>query len=182
MSVEAAGVVRSKPVYAAVPLVLSAGRRLLVAQDATLAEAADLHGQLSADGQALELLSLRDGDGVHDHGDPQLLEMRLLTLLSAAPVGTRLYVCGDESFVWRIYRLARHCGLLAEEIELVKTGSCRELYCVHCATQQSIGSEGEVTCSGCGVRLLVREHFSRRLGAYMGVCLDPDQPHGEGRT
>ncbi|MNZ36743.1 hypothetical protein D3C78_541720 [compost metagenome] len=186
MSVEAAGVMRSKPVYAAVPPLPSAGRRLLVTQDASLAEAADLHGQLSADGQPLELASLRGeaawAGGQASCGAFDRLEVRLLSLLSSAPVGTRLYVCGDESFLWSIYRLARSSGLLAEEIELVKVGSCRELYCVHCATQQSIGAESTVTCSGCGVRLMVREHFSRRLGAYMGVCLDPDQPHGEGRA
>lgn len=179
MSVEVAGVLHSTPVYGPVLPALPATRRLLVAQDAGLAEIAQLQEQLSADGQAPELLCLDDIDAASGQVDADLLEMRLLTLLSSAPVGSRLYVCGDESFLWRIHRVARHCGLLTEEIELVKAGCRRELYCVHCATQQSIGAEHEVTCTGCGVRLLVRDHFSRRLGAYMGVCLDPDQPRGE---
>ena len=111
MSVEAAGVMRSKPVYAVVPSVLNAGRRLLVIQDASLAEATQLHGQLSADGQPLELASLRGEapwtGGQTSCGEFARLEVRLLSLLSTAPVGTRLYVCGDESFLWSVYRLAR---------------------------------------------------------------------------
>lgn len=186
MSVEVAERLFSKPAYAAVVSAPPAARRLLVVQDVGLAEAAELHGQLSVDGKAPELLSLRGeapwAGGQRSSGDIDLLEVHLLTLLSSAPVGTRLYACGDESFVWRIYRLARSSGLLAEEIELVKAGSRRELYCVHCATLQSIGDEDEATCHGCGVHLTVREHFSRRLGAYMGVCLNPDQPFAEGRA
>lgn len=185
MSVEEAVAMYSKPAYPALPSLLGAGRRLLVIQNASLAEAARLHEQLSADGQPLELASLhgeaaRTGQQV-SCGAFALLEVRLLILLSSAPVGTRLYICGDESFLWQVSRLARESGLLDEEIERVKVGSARELYCVHCATQQCIGTETTVICSGCGVHLMVREHFSRRLGAYMGVCLDAQRPHGEGR-
>lgn len=178
MSGAVTGAMPSKPVYAPEVSILASGRRLLVIQDAGAEEAARLHGQLTADGRAVERVALHGEAG---GGDFELLQVRVLALLSAAPVGSRLYVCGDESFLWRVYRLARSSGLLGEEIELVRAGSRRELYCVHCAHLQSIGGEGEVTCQGCGVRLLVREHFSRRLGAYMGVCLDPDQPFAEAR-
>lgn len=186
MSGAVAGLMPSKPVYAPDVSVLASGPRLLVVQDAGAAEAARLHGQLTADGRAVEALSLR-GEAPWDADlagcvDFDRLAVRVLSLLSSVPVGARLYVCGDESFLWRVQRLARSSGLLGEEIELVRAGSRRELYCVHCAHLQSIGGEGEVTCQGCGVRLLVREHFSQRLGAYMGVCLDPDRPHGEGRA
>lgn len=177
MSVET---MHSKPVYAALPPPLVGERRVLVTQDASLAEAVALHGQLSADGQPVELASLR-GETATRCATFDGLRVRVLSLLSSSPVGTRLYVCGDESFLWRIHALARDSGLLDEEIHLVKVGQQRDLYCVHCATRQHIAAESAVTCSGCGVRLTVREHFSRRLGAYMGVCLDPDQPHGEGR-
>ena len=65
---------------------------------------------------------------------------------------------------------------LGDEIELFKQGARRRLYCVHCGHFQDIGSEGECTCGQCRVKLFVREHFSQRLGAYMGVCIDPDSP------
>ena len=71
----------------------------------------------------------------------------------------------------------RPAGLLGDEIELFKQGARRRLYCVHCGHFQDIGSEGECTCGQCRVKLFVREHFSQRLGAYMGVCIDPDSPY-----
>ena len=33
-----------------------------------------------------------------------------------------------------------------------------------------------VACSHCGVKLTVRDHYSRRLGAFMGVCVDAEAP------
>ena len=33
-----------------------------------------------------------------------------------------------------------------------------------------------MTCSGCGLSLLVRDHFSRRIGAFQGVCIDAEVP------
>jgi len=33
-----------------------------------------------------------------------------------------------------------------------------------------------VQCAGCGRHLLVRDHFSRRLAAYMGVMADAEAP------
>jgi hypothetical protein len=47
---------------------------------------------------------------------------------------------------------------------------------------QDIGSETECSCRHCGVKLFVREHFSQRLGAYMGVCLDPDRPYEQAQA
>ncbi|MBE7373687.1 dimethylamine monooxygenase subunit DmmA family protein [Pseudomonas lopnurensis] len=169
----------SKPRYRTAASPQPARRRLLVAQDAACAVPLldhpapalllSLGGELAADIQQERFPS------------PAALYLRLQLLLEQAEVGTRLYVVGDETFVWHVYRLARHAGLLGDEIELIKSGARRRLYCVHCATFQDIGEEGEANCSGCGVRLLVREHFSQRLGAYMGVCLDPSRPYGEDR-
>lgn len=186
MSNQATESMPSKPVYAPPRTDQPASRRMLVIQDATLKEAADLHEQLCETGQLLGLLSLR-GEAAwlnerHGCNNPQRFEAKLSGLLGSAPAGTHLYVCGDESFLWRVSELARAAGLLEEEIELVKAGERRELYCVHCATRQSIGAEAETTCSGCSVRLMVRDHFSRRLGAYMGVCADADRPYGEERA
>jgi DNA-directed RNA polymerase subunit RPC12/RpoP len=33
-----------------------------------------------------------------------------------------------------------------------------------------------VRCPGCGSWLLVRDHYSRRLAAYMGVMVDAEVP------
>jgi dimethylamine monooxygenase subunit C len=31
-------------------------------------------------------------------------------------------------------------------------------------------------CSHCGLNLLVRDHYSRRLAAFQGVCIDAEEP------
>ena len=152
------------------------GARLLVAQDGGDAAAARLYAHLGADGEALGLLLLRGSaawaGGLDGCGAVERLAAQLVERLATASAGIRLYACGDEAFVWSIYRLARGCGLSAEAIILQRSSRRRDLYCEHCAGVQSIGSEQQILCRHCGVRLLVREHFSPRLGAYLGVCLD----------
>lgn len=163
----------STPRYSTEAAQKPASRRVLVAQDAAsvvpLPEAPSLllslGGALEADIEQERLPSV------------EALYLRLQLLLEQAQAGTRLYVFGDETFLWHVYRLARHAGLLGDEIELFKHGARRRLYCVHCAGFQDIGEETESTCGHCGVKLFVREHFSQRLGAYMGVCIDPDRPY-----
>ncbi|EXF47084.1 hypothetical protein BAY1663_00582 [Pseudomonas sp. BAY1663] len=178
MTASGSDTIFSKPRYRTVASPQPARRRLVVAQDAACAVPL-LDHPLS---QLLSLGGELAADLPHERfANPAALYLRLQLLLERAEVGTRLYVVGDEAFLWHVYRLARHAGLLGDEIELFKNGARRRLYCVHCGTFQEIGEEGEAGCSGCGVRLLVREHFSQRLGAYMGVCLDPSRPYGEGR-
>ncbi len=33
-----------------------------------------------------------------------------------------------------------------------------------------------VRCSHCGLNFCVRDHYSRRLGAFQGVCIDAEVP------
>ena len=164
----------STPRYALEASRHPASRRLVVAQQASDAAA------LLDDPAPTLLLCLGETlpGSVEQESLPssEALYLRLQMLLEQAQAGTRLYVCGDESFLWHIHRLARQAGLLGDEIELFKQGARRRLYCVHCGHLQDIGSEGECTCGQCRVKLFVREHFSQRLGAYMGVCIDPDSP------
>ncbi|MNR39366.1 hypothetical protein D3C85_1575730 [compost metagenome] len=99
-------------------------------------------------------------------------------MLANATVGSRLYIMGDEAFIWRIHGLARSAGLENDEIDISRSiGGARLVYCVHCGLTQAAGPEPVLTCIGCEVGLDVREHFSQRLGAYLGVCTNPDQPY-----
>lgn len=179
MSTSTADVMFSKPKYASQASTHPARQRVVVAQDAvhaaTLLEPSTPTLLLCLAG---ELPAPIEQECFADH---VALYLRLQLLLEQAQVGTRLYVVGDETFLWHVYRLARHTGLLGDEIELFKQGERRRLYCVHCATFQDVGEVSETCCSGCGVKLLVREHFSQRLGAYMGVCLDPEHLYAEDR-
>jgi hypothetical protein len=172
----------SKPVYRDGPSALPAIQRLVVMQGIALAARVV---ELAALPQPLKMLCLGEGVALDEKlevfADAGELDSRLRALLVEAEVGTRLYACGDESFLWHIHQLGRLGGLLGEEIELIRAGDTRRMYCVHCTTLQDIGAVEEVHCRECGVRLYVREHFSQRLGAYMGVCIDADNPYGEAR-
>lgn len=108
---------------------------------------------------------------------------RLDDVLSRATVGSHLYIMGDEAFIWRIHVQARSAGLEDDEIDITHSlpGS-RLVYCVHCGLTQAAGLESVVTCIGCEVGLDVRAHFSQRLGAYLGVCSNPDEPYAGAKS
>lgn len=185
MSTQAVHPLFSTPVYQRQPHALPATRRLLVSQSLEHAEVDTLIAALQAHAEPLQVLALGDrhaaGEGRELFAAQASLEQQLQALLRAAPVGTRLYLCGDESFIWQCCEIARQAGLQGEEVELFRLGARRQLYCVHCFTLQDIADDAEVACSCCGVRLQVRAHFSQRLGAYMGVCVDPSNLRGEAR-
>ncbi|WP_372342454.1 dimethylamine monooxygenase subunit DmmA family protein [Paraburkholderia madseniana] len=105
------------------------------------------------------------------------LDRHLLATLDRAAIGLRLYVCGDEAFIWRIRRLAGEAGMLPEEITSELDAAPRAVYCVHCSASHVYEALPEVECAGCGINLSVRQHFSQRVGAYLGVCADPDRPY-----
>lgn len=137
---------------------------------AQLAEqAAGRHTLLRADGEA---------------GAAQdALAAALVDALRGASAGTHLYLSGTESQVWRLYNEARQLGMQPQEISVFRSAaSPRPVYCVHCSTLQQTDGSPETTCSHCGVRLMVRDHFSRRLGAYMGVVADADNPYAKGQA
>jgi dimethylamine monooxygenase subunit C len=50
------------------------------------------------------------------------------------------------------------------------------VYCVHCRASNEGVTTNVVRCGGCGRHLLVRDHYSRRLAAYMGVMADAEAP------
>lgn len=117
------------------------------------------------------------------NGESADFARRLHQVLVSATVGSHLYIMGDEAFIWRIHGEARSAGLEDEEIDITRTlAGPRLVYCVHCGLTQAAGPEPVLTCIGCEVGLEVREHFSRRLGAYLGVCTHPDQPYAGVRS
>lgn len=107
------------------------------------------------------------------------LAAELASTLAQCSPGTRLYLAGDEAFIWRMQRLARAAGLDREEIAATAIGAQLTVYCVHCAQTHDYVHGNEVTCMTCNVRLAVRGHFSERLGAWLGVCGDADHPYAE---
>ncbi|WP_223461887.1 dimethylamine monooxygenase subunit DmmA family protein [Pseudomonas sp. GL-RE-19] len=129
-------------------------------------------------GAETDLISLSIGSPAI--ADKNELHQALFNLLRDARIGIHLYLFGDESFIWTLHALAVAQGLSNEEITLGHSGSRTHqlIYCVHCADLQTQPVGHTLTCQNCGVELEVRAHFSRRLGAYLGVCLNADEPYG----
>jgi hypothetical protein len=92
-------------------------------------------------------------------------------------MGTRLYVAGPESFIGLAMKIALEFNLNKDEIRAEECGTlARRVYCIHCrATTENVRTN-IVSCVGCARWLLVRDHYSRRLAAYMGVMVDAEAP------
>ena len=106
---------------------------------------------------------------------PLLAEFR--SLLENSLMGTRLYVAGPESFIGLAMKIALEFNLNKDEIRAEECGtSARRVYCIHCRATTEEVRTNIVTCTGCKRWLLVRDHYSRRLAAYMGVMVDAEAP------
>jgi len=101
----------------------------------------------------------------------------LMHRLAREAAGFRLYALGTEAFLWDVNNLARGAGLGQNEVYLTQLGSLkRRVYCSHCKTMIEDVTTNIVACPGCRAHLFVRDHFSRRLAAFMGVMVDAEVP------
>jgi hypothetical protein len=106
---------------------------------------------------------------------PLLDAFRLV--LGESLMGTRLYVAGPESFIGLAMKIALEFDLNKDEIRAEEVGTlARRVYCIHCRTTTENVRTNVVSCTGCARWLLVRDHYSRRLAAYMGVMVDAEAP------
>jgi DNA-directed RNA polymerase subunit RPC12/RpoP len=97
--------------------------------------------------------------------------------LAGCAMGTRLYVAGSESFLGCAVQVAEKYNLNRDEVQCEHCGSAaRRVYCVHCKASNESVTTNVVKCVGCSRHLLVRDHYSRRLAAYMGVMADAEAP------
>lgn len=100
-----------------------------------------------------------------------------LSALGMPLVSDRLFVQGSEPFVWSVFLAARQLGLAESQVQLAHAGSQRRrVWCTHCHGFTEGVTTNVVACAGCDRHLLVRDHFSRRHGAFMGVMVDAEQP------
>jgi dimethylamine monooxygenase subunit C len=105
-----------------------------------------------------------------------LLE-RARSILERSLMGTRVYIAGPESFIGRVLQLTATFNLNKDEIRAEHAGSsARRVHCVHCRASTEDVRTNIVRCAGCTRWLLVRDHYSRRLAAYMGVMVDAEAP------
>ena len=101
----------------------------------------------------------------------------LRAVFDASLMGTRLYVAGPEAFMGLVMRLAAEFNLNRDEIRAEECGSgARRVHCIHCRTATENVRTNITQCSGCARWLIVRDHYSRRFAAYMGVMVDAEAP------
>lgn len=99
------------------------------------------------------------------------------TVLSAATMGTRLYLAGSESFIGTAMQICRSYDLDADEVLREHAGSLtRRVWCAHCDTYTENVTHRVFECPGCHLNLVVRDHYSGRLAAFQGVKADGEVP------
>jgi len=128
-------------------------------------------------GGAAELWTIAPHRGGQSFPTPAALMASLPGHLARQGPGFRLYAVGTEPFIWDVAFIATQAGLTEGELFLHHAGSlARRVHCIHCKTNTDRVTTNIVTCAGCGANLFVRDHFSRRLRAFMGVQVDAETP------
>ena len=102
---------------------------------------------------------------------------RIEKTFADAKMGVQVYLTGTEGLMGQAMAAAMVAGLPHTGIQTEHRGSiARRMQCVHC---KGITEDVEVdpfVCAHCGLNLFVRDHYSRRLAAYQGVCIDAEDP------
>lgn len=97
-------------------------------------------------------------------------------LLAKSKMGLRLYLAGSESFIGTAMQVATKYNLNSDEVLREHNGAfVRRVWCVHCDTYTENVTHRVFRCPGCGLDLVVRDHYSGRLAAFMGVKADAEQ-------
>jgi len=102
---------------------------------------------------------------------------RLRHVLSQAHQGLQVYLTGTEGLMGQAQNEAMQAGIPHESIQTEHRGSvARRMQCVHCKGITEDVMHDPFQCAHCGLHLFVRDHYSRRLAAYQGVCIDAEDP------
>jgi predicted RNA-binding Zn-ribbon protein involved in translation (DUF1610 family) len=185
--------IKSRPVYGGLNVDNNARRHLFVLEgEGALA----LLDQVKSAGtgflKASDILYVASGSKAEDHDKklaalnpndlwtaptiPVLLN-RLNIVLGQARMGTRIYIAGTEGFIGQAMQVALNHGVDYASIHTEHRGSAaRRVQCVHCKGITDNVKTSPFACSHCGLQLLVRDHYSRRIGAFQGVNIDAEEP------
>ena len=92
-------------------------------------------------------------------------------------MGLQIYLAGTEGLIGQAMQEAMSAGYPASAIQTEHRGSvARRVQCVHCKGVTENVSVTPFVCSHCGLNLFVRDHYSRRIAAFQGVCVDAEDP------
>ncbi|MFP7674849.1 dimethylamine monooxygenase subunit DmmA [Marivita sp. S0852] len=102
---------------------------------------------------------------------------RLRRVLSDAHMGLQVYLAGTEGLMGQAETECMTAGIPHSAIQTEHRGSvARRMQCVHCKGITEDVMTDPFVCSHCGLNLFVRDHYSRRLAAFQGVCIDAEDP------
>ena len=102
---------------------------------------------------------------------------RLRHTLGNAHMGLQLYLAGTEGMMGQAMQAAIAAGIPYASIQTEHRGATRRrVQCVHCKGITEDVTHDPFQCSHCGVNLFVRDHYSRRIGAFQGVRIDAEDP------
>lgn len=182
--------IRSKPVYSSLAWYEKATAHLVVAQGPGGMAVLKLFQQMHPKQPITVLYAKADSgadfasilgkvvpEGLQVRDNQEDVLAALANILPSMYMGLRLYVTGSEGFIWSVAEVAKAHGI--EDIDIMKelsTTLARSVYCVHCKTITHNITTNIGKCAGCERMLFVRDHFSRRLGAYMGLMVDAESP------
>lgn len=102
---------------------------------------------------------------------------RIRRVLQDAHMGLQVYLTGTEGLMGQAQFEAMQAGIPHTAIQTEHRGSvARRMQCVHCKGITEDVETDPFVCAHCGLNLFVRDHYSRRLAAYQGVCIDAEDP------
>ncbi len=102
---------------------------------------------------------------------------RIQRVLQDAHMGTQVYLTGTEGLMGQAQNECMQAGIPHTAIQTEHRGSvARRMQCVHCKGITEDVETDPFVCSHCGLNLFVRDHYSRRLAAFQGVCIDAEDP------
>ena len=102
---------------------------------------------------------------------------RLTRSLQRLRMGTQIYIAGSESFLGLATMITMQAGIDHQALQTEHQGSrARRMQCVHCKGITEGVTTQPAQCAHCGLLLLVRDHYSRRIGAFQGVNINAEDP------
>lgn len=114
---------------------------------------------------------------VHRVDTDEQARMVIDRAVATAVVGWRLMIAGPARVGLRLRAHALALGIAEDEITIASTEVAeRDVFCAHCrtVTTAAVEIEGLVSCVGCGRKLVVHYHVSRRAGAHLGYQVDAE--------
>ena len=97
--------------------------------------------------------------------------------MSRVRTRVQIYVAGSEALISRAVQIALQYGIHHDSVQTQLTGSlARRVQCVHCKGITEDVKTDIYVCAHCHLNLFVRDHYSRRIGAFQGVCVDAESP------